>query len=74
MAKQAEVPIIFSPLLIHEEVAGKCNVKSAGYCECIDGKWIVSGGSVSLKLDARPQDADLLALHIPVHERVAITA
>ena len=58
-----EVPIIFSPFLSHEDavMAGKNKIQSAGYCEPdASGKWIVSGQSVTLKLNARPLDAEIL--------------
>jgi len=58
-----EVPLIFSSFLSHEVVAGAGSnkIQSAGYCELDSaGKWVASGQSVSLKLNARPQDADIL--------------
>jgi hypothetical protein len=60
-----EVPLIFSQLLMHKVVAGKSRTKSAGFCELnATGKWIATGGSVSLKLNARPQDAEILNTHL----------
>ena len=60
-----EVPLVFSPMLLHAEVAGNNNVRSAGYCELnAAGKWIVSGESTSLNLSARPQDAKILNTHL----------
>ena len=56
-----EVPLVFSPLLSHEQVAREKEVKSAGFCELrADGQWKVSGRSESLRLDARPRDAEIL--------------
>ena len=58
---EVEVPVVFASFLTHEYVAGKSEVKSAGFCELDDrGKWSASGESVSLKLKARPQDAEVL--------------
>lgn len=58
-----EVPLIFSRMLSHEVVATALlpSVHAAGYCELdAAGKWTTSGQSVSLKLDSRPQDAEIL--------------
>ena len=58
-----EVPLIFSSFLSHEAVAmtKQNEILSAGYCEMNTvGKWITSGQSVSLKLNSRPQDAEIL--------------
>jgi hypothetical protein len=58
---EVEVPVVFASFLTHEFVAGKSEVKSAGFCELDDGgKWNATGESVSLKLKARPQDAAIL--------------
>jgi hypothetical protein len=55
-----EVPLIFSPLLMHEYVAEKCQVISAGFCGLNEmGRWIAGGRSTSLKLGARPQGAEI---------------
>jgi len=60
-----EVPLVFSPLLLHEQVAEKGRVISAGFCGRDDtGKWIAGGRSVSLALSARPQDAGILNTHL----------
>ena len=60
-----EIPIVFSPLLLHTEVAGKKQVRSAGFCKLdAAGKWIVGGQSVSLALNARRQDAEILNTHL----------
>ena len=58
-----ELPIVFSSYLSHGDVLfnGGEKAKSAGYCELDTvGRWAVSGQSVTLKLDARPQDAMIL--------------
>lgn len=58
---ETEVPLVFSPLLSHKQVAGMTKVESAGYCELdIAGQWIANGRSDSLELISRPQDADIL--------------
>jgi hypothetical protein len=62
-----EVPLVFSRFLQHEDVALviRNKVYSAGFCELDPtGKWIASGGSISLKLDARQQDAKILNEHL----------
>ena len=60
-----EVPLVFSPLLLHETVAENHNVTSAGFCGLdADGKWVVGGKSSSLKLNARPQDSKILNAHL----------
>ena len=62
---RTEVPLVFSQMLLHRDVAGKSRVISAGFCElAVDGKWRVGGHSVSLKLNARPQDAEILNAHL----------
>jgi hypothetical protein len=56
-----EIPLVFSSLLLHQDVAGSRSVESAGYCELnASGKWLVGGDSVSLGLGVRPQDAEIL--------------
>lgn len=56
-----EVPLVFSPVLSHKQVAGTAAVESAGYCELdIAGLWGTGGRSDSLDLCSRPQDADIL--------------
>ena len=58
---EEEVPLVFSPLLSHKQVAGMTKVESAGYCQLdITGRWVTGGWSDSLDLSARPQDADIL--------------
>lgn len=60
-----EVPLVFSPLLLHEQVAEKCRIISAGFCGWDDsGKWIAGGRSASLALSTRPQDAEILNTHL----------
>jgi hypothetical protein len=60
-----EVPLVFSPLLIHADVARGSKVRSAGFCELDSGgKWVVGGGSTSLKLSSRPEDAAILNRHL----------
>jgi hypothetical protein len=56
-----EAVILFSPALLHQHVAGRNKVISAGYCK-INGpvKWSTEGGSVSLNCLSRPQDVDIL--------------
>jgi hypothetical protein len=61
--EEMEVAVIFSSFLSHDAVdmTGQTGVQSAGYCEMSPaGKWVVSGQSVSLKLNSRPQDAEIL--------------
>ncbi len=62
-----EIPVVFSRFLQHEDlaVALKHRVCSAGFCELGPaGKWIAGGESVSLKLNSRPQDAEILNAHL----------
>jgi hypothetical protein len=69
-----EVPLVFSEFLMHEEVAGKNTVQSAGFCELdATGKWVASGHSVSLKLSARPRDAEILNSHLPMDRSIPAT-
>jgi len=57
-----EAAVVFTRLLLHHEVAGARNVKSAGYCQLdVNGNWIVGGRSESLCLGTRPQDVELLS-------------
>jgi len=56
-----ELPIVFAQLLLHKSVAGANKVKAAGFCELLTtGKWITCGASVSLSVNARQQDAEIL--------------
>lgn len=74
--KQAdmEVPIVFSPLLQHQDVAGNSEVKSAGFCNLdAAGKWITSGKSEMLNLSARPKDDEILNDHLRDHNLILST-
>ena len=53
--------VVFSPILLHQDVAGTRKIKSAGFCR-LDrhGNWVVCGESVSLGCNAGPQDAKIL--------------
>lgn len=58
-----ELPLVFPAYLSHGDVMifRGINAKSAGYCEINTmGNWTVSGQSVTLRLDARPEDAGIL--------------
>jgi hypothetical protein len=60
-----EVPVVFSPLLSHKQMAGMTEVESAGYCELnIAGLWVTGGRSDSLGLSSRPQDTDILNAYL----------
>ena len=60
-----EVPVVFSELLIHSDLAGKSPVISAGFCEMSrDGRWRVAGRSTSLNVNSRPEDAAILNAHL----------
>jgi len=53
--------VVFSPFLLHQDVAGKSKIKSAGFCKLdVAGNWITFGESISLGCDAKPQDAEIL--------------
>jgi hypothetical protein len=53
--------LVFSPFLLHQDVAGNKKIKSAGFCKLdANGHWIVCGESVSLNCKANPQDAKIL--------------
>jgi hypothetical protein len=59
-----EVPVLFSEVLLHREVAGQGQVLAAGFCErTAEGKWRVAGRSLSLNLGTRPEDAEILNTH-----------
>lgn len=67
-----EIPLVFSAFLQHEDVAlaVKNPVHSAGFCELdSSGKWITSGKSVSLEIDARREDAAILNEHLGAGSR-----
>lgn len=58
-----ELPLVFSSFMSHEDVVmfARDKIQSAGFCELdAAGKWVASGQSLSLRLDARPQDAEIL--------------
>jgi hypothetical protein len=60
-----EVPVVFSPVLSHKQVAGMTEAESAGYCELnIAGQWIAGGRADSLGLSSRPQDTDILNAYL----------
>jgi len=60
-----EIPIVFSQLLLHKQVADKNKAHAAGFCELdASGKWITEGASDSLNLSTRPQDAEILNRHL----------
>lgn len=62
---EKEVPLVFSAFLKHDDIVAKKKIISAGFCKLNDtGKWIVGGHSVSLKLGARPHDAEILDAHL----------
>jgi hypothetical protein len=59
-----EAVIVFSPFLLHQDLAGNHKIKSAGYCELdVHGRWIVSGMSFSLQCCPGPQDVEILNQH-----------
>ena len=61
-----EVPIVFCPLLQHKDVAKPYSkVISAGFCSVHKDindvtNWKCWGESISLKLDSRPEDEEVL--------------
>jgi hypothetical protein len=58
---RVEAVLVFSPLLSHDDVAGRSKVTSAGFCKMgVDGKWIAVGTSASLNCSARTNDAEIL--------------
>ena len=60
-----EVPLVFSELLMHADMAGKHKPTSAGFCQlAANGKWLVAGHSSSLRLNSRPEDAAILNAHL----------
>ena len=63
--RKLECVIVFSPCLLHQDVAGDRKLKAAGFCELdADGRWVVSGKSLSLEYGCRPQDVDILNTHL----------
>jgi hypothetical protein len=60
-----EAVVVFSPFLLHQDMAGRRKIKSAGYCELDNnGNWIPCGESVSLNCKPRPQDGEILNHHL----------
>ena len=60
-----EVPLVFSGLLLHSDIAGKHEPTAAGFCQlAANGKWLVAGRSTSLRLNSRPEDAAILNAHL----------
>ena len=56
--------VVFDPILSHREIAGHFKALSAGFC-CLDGdKAIVWGGSVTLDIKSKPEDAEILSKFI----------
>jgi hypothetical protein len=53
--------VVFSPVLLHQDVAGNSKIKSAGFCK-LDTKalWTVCGESVSLNCKPGPHDVKIL--------------
>jgi hypothetical protein len=62
-----EAVIVFSPFLLHQDVAQNSQVKSAGFCKMDEnGRWTVSGGSFSLNLSAKARDVNALNALLPM--------
>lgn len=55
-----EVPVVFSPILQHDEVAAGKRVIAAGFCVYENNTWRAWGKSVSLNIPSRPEDAEIL--------------
>ena len=56
-----DAAVVFSPFLLHQDVAGKSKIKSAGFCKLDgNGNWLTYGQSVSLECAAGPNDAEIL--------------
>lgn len=56
-----ELPIVFSPILGHNQVAYQPKPVSAGFCKRNnDGTYSVWGKSTSLGIGSRPEDAEIL--------------
>ena len=58
-----ESPLVISSFFSHETMAMsvRAKIRSAGLCELDStGRWTANGQSLSLKLEARPQDAMIL--------------
>lgn len=57
---EMEYPIVFNPILKHD-IFSSFKIVSAGFCQRdADDKFVVWGKSISLKLNSRPEDADIL--------------
>jgi hypothetical protein len=57
--------IMFTPFLLHRDVAGNHEIKSAGFCELEENEtWLVNGRSDSLACRPRPQDAEVLKQYL----------
>jgi hypothetical protein len=53
--------VVFSPSLLHQDVAGKSKIKSAGFCKLdVKARWTVCGESISLNCKARLEDVKIL--------------
>jgi len=60
-----ELPVIFSPLLKHSEVAGQRRIVAAGFCDISNNEVACWGKSVSLDIESRPEeDAKLIRRQI----------
>jgi len=57
-----QVPVVFSDLLGHDEIARGHTVVGAGFCYIEDNHYVCHGESVSLKVKSRG-DADALILN-----------
>lgn len=57
-----QVPVVFSDLLGHDEIAHGQPVVGAGFCYIRDSRYVCYGESVSLKVKSRG-DADALILN-----------
>lgn len=60
-----EAVVVFSSILLHQDVAGRRKIKSAGFCALDNnGNWVAYGESVSLNCRSRPEDAEILNQHL----------
>ena len=58
---KGETALVFSPSLLHDDIARGRKVTSAGFCKLgVDGKWIAVGTLASLNCSARLKDAEIL--------------
>lgn len=61
LSRGLELPVVFNPIIDHSQMAGNATVVSAGFCSKGDnGQFSTWGGSVSLKMQSREGDADIL--------------